>query len=334
MSFISKIARKVDHFYQSEIAKEQYPMLTAISRNKLQREGALGLVYMLHHITEKDSSRIPTNEDLKVSPSFLEKIILSYKEKGFDFISLDQLYNMVTSETIPDRPFVSFTIDDGYLDNYIKALPVFERYNVPFSIFVATDFIDKKAILWWDSLEDLILTHDTVTTNDGESYTCKSYQQRWDTFRYLREKVLRMNQDNLEMELNKMFSNYQIDWHAPVRQQAMSWGHIEKLAEHQLCTIGGHTVSHPALNKLSAEKARFEIAEGVRRIEEVARQKVHYFAYPYGTPNEIGDREYQIVADLGIRLAFMAHQGCLTKDNQKHVTHLPRVYLHETSFLK
>ena len=331
MTFISKIARKVDRFYRLEIAKEQYPMLTSISRNKLQRDGAVGLVYMLHHITEKNSSKIPNNEDLKVSPGFLEKIILGYKRKGVDFISLDQLYNIVSTGTIPNKPFISFTIDDGYLDNYTKALPVFQRFNVPFSIFVATDFIDKKAILWWESLENLILTHDTLTTNDGKSYPCNSYQQRWDTFRYLREIVLSMNQDNLEMELNKLFSNYHIDWYAPVRQQAMSWEHLKKLAENRLCTIGGHTVSHPALNKLSAEKAKCEIAEGIRKIEEAIQQKVQYFAYPYGTPNEICDREYQIVADIGIRLAFIAHQGCLTHNNINNVTHLPRIYLHETS---
>jgi len=306
-------------------------MLTTISRNQLQRNGAIGLVYMLHHVTEKDFSRIPTNEDLKVSPGFLEKVIIAYKKKDFDFISLNQLHDVVSTGKIPDRPFVSFTIDDGYIDNFTKALPVFERYNVPFSIFVATDFIDKKAILWWDSLEELILTHDIVTTSDGKEYPCTSYHQRWDSFRYLRERVLSLNQDNLEVELKNLFSNYQIDWYAPVRQQAMSWEHVKKLSEHPLCIIGGHTVSHPALNKLSVEKAKCEIAEGIRRIEAVTQQKVSYFAYPYGTPNEIGDRECQIVKDCDMKLAFMAHQGCLTEENIKHFTHLPRVYLHEKS---
>lgn len=334
MSFISKIARKVDHFYQSEIAKEQYPMLTAISRNKLQREGALGLVYMLHHITEKDSSRIPTNEDLKVSPAFLERIIIDYRKEGFDFISLDQLYDIVSKGNYPDWPFVVFTIDDGYLDNYTKALPVFERHQVPFAIFVATDFIDKKAILWWDSIEELILTHDKIETSDGKSYPCGTFQQRWDTFRYLREQILNLNQENLQSGLQHMFNHYEVDWLAPIKEKGMSWEHVRKLGEHPLCTIGGHTVSHPALNKLSDERATHEIVEGIRKIEEVIQQKVHYFAYPYGTPNEIGVREYQMVKDCDIKLAFMAHQGCLNKDNQKHVTHLPRVYLHETSFLK
>ena len=61
---------------------EQYPMLTPVSKKKLMMAGAMGVVYMLHHISNKDPNGIPTNEDLKVSPAFLEKIILKYKKKG------------------------------------------------------------------------------------------------------------------------------------------------------------------------------------------------------------------------------------------------------------
>lgn len=333
MKLIGKIGHRIEKWFRQKIVCEQYPMLTALSRRSLRREGATGVVYMLHHVAAKDASRIPTNEDLKISPEFLDNLISRYKSRGIDFVSLDELYRRLSSGDTSHRPFVAFTLDDGYLDNYTKALPVFEKHQVPFAIFVATDFVDKKAILWWDSLEDLILSHGTIETNDGKCYPCGTFQQRWDTFRYLRERILNLNQENLQSELQHMFNHYEVDWLAPIKEKGMSWEHVRKLGEHPLCTIGGHTVSHPALNKLSDERATHEIVEGIRKIEEVIQQKVHYFAYPYGTPNEIGVREYQMVKDCDIKLAFMAHQGCLNKDNQKHVTHLPRVYLHETPHL-
>jgi len=152
----NKIVRRITSLYRHYVVKEEYPMLTSFSRNGLKKEGAIGVVYMLHHICAKDSKRIPTNEDLKVSPFFLEKMILKYKKSGFEFLSMDNLYKLTISHVKPEKPFVVFTIDDGYLDNYTNALPIFEKYSVPFCIFVATDFIDKKAILWWDTLEDLI----------------------------------------------------------------------------------------------------------------------------------------------------------------------------------
>ena len=329
MKIIRKIKHLADRVYKQTIACEHYPMLTLVDRKKRQAEGAIGLVYMLHHVTEKDSRRIPTNEDLKVSPEFLEKIILKYKTKGFDFISLDQLNEIIKSDVIPERPFLTFTIDDGYLDNFTKALPVFERQQIPFAIFVATDFIDKKAILWWDSIEDLIMSHKSIVTSDGKRYSCESYQERWNTFRYLRERILNLDQNNLEHELKKMFSNYEIDWNEPIRKKGMSWEHVISLAQHPLCTIGGHTISHPALSKLSMDEALREISEGKKRIEQKISQPISFFAYPYGTPNEVGEREFQLMEESGFYIAFCAHGGCITKDNKSKCYQLPRVYFHE-----
>lgn len=330
MNISRKIVQRIERFYKRNVVMERYPMLTPISRKNLMRDGAMGVVYMLHHILDKNPNGIPTNEDLKVSPGFLEKIILQYKRNGFDFYSLDKLYTFILSGLKPDRPFICFTIDDGYLDNYTNALPVFEKYNVPFAIFVATDFIDKKAILWWDSLEDLILTHDEVIIASGEKYSCKTFQDRWDTFRILRDKILNSDQNSLEEVLISMFSAYKIDWYEPIRDRGMNWDQIRELSHHPLCTIGGHTVSHPALNELSIENAIKEIKDGIIRIVEQTQINVPYFAYPYGTPHEIGNREFQIIKDLGIKMAFMAHQGCVMENNTSLIE-MPRVYLNETN---
>lgn len=324
------IIRRLDSFIKKNIIKEQYPLLTSFSLKQRKRDGAIGVVYMLHHITKKNPNGIPTNEDLKVSPDFLEMMILKYQKHGFDFLSLDQLYAISSSGIKPKCPFVAFTIDDGYLDNYTEALPIFEKYEVPFAVFVATDFIDKKAILWWDSIEDLLLTHGKVVTGDGCCYPSSTYQERWDSFRYLRERILNLNQNRLEEELNILFSNYNIDWLEPIRQQGMSWEQVKVLAKHPLCTIGGHTVSHPSLSILPTELAKCEIQEGIEKLEQSISQPVHYFAFPYGTPNEVGEREFRIVSDLGVKLAFMAHQGCITIDNVAEMTHLPRVYFRES----
>lgn len=330
MDIIKKFEHRIERFYKQKIVCEQYPLLTSVNRKRLQANGALGLVYMLHHISEKDSSRIPTNEDLKVSPGFLEMMILKYQKRGFDFLSLDQLYAISLSGTKPNRPFVAFTIDDGYLDNYTEALPVFEKYEVPFAVFVATDFIEKRAILWWDCIEDLLLSHDKLVTNDGLCYPSSTYQERWDSFRFLRERILNLNQSRLVDELNILFSNYTIDWFEPIRRQGMSWEQVRVLARHPLCTIGGHTISHPSLKILSVEMVEREIKEGIEKLEKVTGKPVQYFAYPYGTYKEIGEREYQIVSELGIKLAFMAHQGCITIDNVTEMTHIPRVYFRES----
>ena len=241
MGILKKLQRKIYSFYRQEIVCEQFPMLTTFSKKEWLEKDAIGFVYTLHHITDKNPNGIPTNEDLKVSPDFLENIIQKYKRKGFIFISLDQLSDIIITGRKPEHPFIAFTIDDGYLDNYTQALPVFERQQVPFAIFVATDFIDKKAILWWDILEDLTLKNDSVIFG-GDKYQCQTFQEKWDVFRILREKILQFDQTTIEEELKEAFSYYDIDWFEPVRRQAMSWEQVKdiphRLGRNIMCGAG------------------------------------------------------------------------------------------------
>ena len=328
MGIIDKIRHKFENFYWQKIVKNQYPMLTSLSRNRLSREGALGLVYMLHHITEKNPNGIPTNEDLKVSPQFLENIIIKYKKQGFSFVSLDELSEIIDSDKTPEHPFIAFTIDDGYLDNYTEALPVFERQQVPFAIFVATDFIDQKAILWWDILESLILRNDSIRIRENE-YRCRTFQEKWDVFRILREIILCLDPKKLKEALDEFFSYYSIDWYEPIRRQAMNWEQVKTISQHPLCTIGGHTVSHTVLNQLNEKEFHQEVSGGIEKLQAAIGKPIHHFAYPYGSPDEIGEREYQLISEFGFKTVFSSYGGCITNENKYNTTHLPRVYLHE-----
>ena len=328
MGILLKIQRKIYSLYRQEIVCEQFPMLTAFSKKEWLEKDAIGFVYTLHHVSEKNPNGIPTNEDLKVSPGFLENIIQKYKRKGFQFISLDQLSDIIIAGRRLENPFIAFTIDDGYLDNYTQALPVFERQQVPFAIFVATDLIDKKTILWWDILEDLILKNDSIIFGE-DKYQCLTFQEKWDVFRILREKILLFDQTEIEKGLKGAFSFYDIDWYEPIRRQAMSWEHIKDISQHSLCTIGGHTVSHLALNKLSDQEFREEIADGVAKLQSAIGKPIQHFAYPYGSPNEIGEREYKLISEFNFKTVFTSYGGCITESNKHQTTRLPRVYLHE-----
>lgn len=330
MDILKEIQRKMYSFYRQDVVCEQFPMLSTFSKKEWIKKKAIGLVYTLHHITDKNPNGIPTNEDLKVSPSFLENIIIKYKRKGFHFISLDQLSDIIIKGRRPKHPFIAFTIDDGYLDNYTQALPVFERLQVPFAIFVATDFIDKKAILWWDILEDLVLKNNSIKMGEN-IYQCQTFQEKWDVFRIIREKILLFNQTTIEEELKEAFIYYDIDWFEPVRRQSMTWEQVKEISQHPLCTIGGHTVSHLALNKLSDQEFREEIADGVNKLQSATGKPILHFAYPYGSPNEIGEREYKLISEFNFKTVFTVYGGCITENNKYQITHLPRVYLHERS---
>lgn len=330
MTITDKIIRKAKYGCQQlsdKLLGKRYPLLNHYLRKKAMDDGALGIVLMLHRVSEHDKSRLIPNEDLKVSPTFLQKTIDKYRKAGFSFLSLDEVYDVLTERTIIRKPFVSFTLDDGYLDNFTTAYPIFKQNKIPFCIFIATDFPDKKAILWWLTIEDLILSSEKIELSDGSTYICKTYQQKWDTFRLIREKILKLDQKKLLNSLQELFANYYIDWLAPVKEMAMSWENIADLGKEPLCTIGAHTMSHPAFIPLSLKEIKAEIDGGIERLHSVIDYDIHHFAYPYGSIKEDGQREYEFLKSFPFKTAYISFGDVITRNDQKNLTRLPRFML-------
>ncbi|MBQ9232302.1 MAG: polysaccharide deacetylase family protein [Prevotella sp.] len=327
---IHKIITKTIKYGQhvsDAVLERKYPLLNPYLRKKEIAEGALGVVLMLHRVAEYNRSRLVPNEDLKVSPAFLQKAISKYRKAGFVFLSLDEVYNVINGIKALDKPFVAFTLDDGYLDNYTTAYPVFKRNNVPFCIFVATDFPDKQAILWWYTIEDLILGNNRIALSDGSTYTCITYQQKWDTFRFIREKILKLNQANLLSSLQTLFANYDLNWLEPVQKLSMSWEDVAHLGNEPLCTIGGHTMTHPAFAPLSLEEIKTEIEGGIQKLQSVIDYPIRHFAYPYGSIKEDGQREYEFLKTFNFKTAFISYGGNICQNAKNSMTHLPRFML-------
>lgn len=314
---LKKICNKFNHLKEVTecyLFQERYPLLNRLYRLYGKGKDAMGVVLMLHRVCERMNGHLPSNEHLKISPAFLEKAIVKYKKAGFSFISLDQLYEILTGKLSIDKPFVCFTLDDGYLDNYDNAYPIFKKHQIPFAVFVATDFPDKKAVLWWYVIEDLILKSSKIKLSDGSQYTCNTFQEKWDTFRYIREKVLLLDQQNMINELNQLFSDYNLNWLSPVQSLSMNWEQIKLLTQDPLCTIGGHTVSHVALNTLSLEDLDNETTNGINIIQAHTSYKPEYFAYPYGSEKENGEREYAYIRNSDIKMAFISYGGFINSN--------------------
>jgi len=61
--------------------------------------------------------------------------------RGYHTVRLDELHAHLThGASLPDRPIV-LTFDDGYLDNWVYAVPYLRKYGFTATVFAATDFV-------------------------------------------------------------------------------------------------------------------------------------------------------------------------------------------------
>jgi peptidoglycan/xylan/chitin deacetylase (PgdA/CDA1 family) len=82
---------------------------------------------------------------LSIDPEVFEDHISTLAASGYVGISLGELYDYVSGKgRLPPRAVV-MTFDDGYLDNWVFAFPILKRHGFKATVFVSTDFIDRRS---------------------------------------------------------------------------------------------------------------------------------------------------------------------------------------------
>ena len=285
-------------------------------------------IFTLHRVHPFEKGKLSVNENMKITPTFLENFIIDLLSNGYKFISLDRLHEILLNQEKVSKKIV-MTFDDGYKDNFDLAYPILKKYDIPFTIFVTTSFPEKKAILWWYDLEDLIIKSEIITLSNDKQYICKTNKQKISTFLDIREKIMKLDPNTFLNDLNSLFENYNIDWISKCNELAINWSQLQELSQDSLVTIAGHTKNHYPLNRLTKKNALLEIEEANILIESKIGKLVNHIAYPFGSQSEINQREIDLVKSLNLKTAVTTRDGNIYLQHFNFLESLPRIMLTE-----
>ena len=267
-----------------------------------RRSGALVLMY--HRIGNPPGA---DPWDLFVSEEhFGEQLSLLKKE--FRVVPLLQLVEWVIKRRpIPERT-ICLTFDDGYQDNYERAMPLLEKYQLPATFFIVTGMMGKEGY-WWDRLLDLLLAPGLLNTTERKALLQWRWPEeppaaavRWflDRWTALKPMPLAAIEQSLDSDPGPGPGNF---LPAATDNRIMNWSTLHMMVRNPLFTAGVHTVTHPALGSHPAALQRQELTEGFRELKE----KIHptslipVAAYPYGSYN--GDT-LQLMPTTGLLAGF------------------------------
>jgi peptidoglycan/xylan/chitin deacetylase (PgdA/CDA1 family) len=288
----------------------------------------VGVVFMLHQVRPEPPQAFEPNRILKVTPDFLETVVVSMLNSGFDVISLDEVPGRLRGGY--ERPFACFTFDDGYCDNRDYAYPIFKRHRLPFAVYVPSDFADGRGDLWWFTLEKVlrVAPHITLAMNgEGRHFPLTTVPQKEAAYREIYWWLRSIPEEPARAAVAELAERYEVDHNATRAGLIMSWDELRAFAHDPLVTIGAHTKSHLALGKLSESEARAEMAEGMARIEVELDRPCRHFSYPYGCASSAGSREFQIAKELGVVTAVTTQKGLIYPEHAEALTALPRLSL-------
>lgn len=177
---------------------------------------------------------------------------------------------------------VAITFDDGYADNALAAAPLLEKRDAPATVFVVAGAVGSGRAFWWDRLAALV--------------GLDEYWPLWERLRVLPT-------ERIEQELEAFGEDPEVGG------RPMSEDELAGLADAPL-KVGAHTLTHPSLPALPADKRRREIEGSRERLEELTGRKLEAFAYPYGDYNAATVR---LVRRSGFQSACTIHENRLSR---------------------
>lgn len=313
------------------------PVLSGLKVHKLFAPAYSGLGHILtfHRVLPSSNEhRIHNHLSLEISPEQLEATIAFYQQEGYTFKSLDQVYQALLEEA-PLEKFVAFTFDDGYKDNFSIAYPILKKHNIPFAIYVTTNFPDQRSILWWYLLEETVQQHDRIEFNwkgMDHRYKCDNLASKELVFDQIRTIINQsFNTKTYKALLKGIFNKTELELYEYSRNMVLSWEDIKTLSADPLCTIGAHTVSHYPLKQLDEDQLTFEIQQSKERIEKYIKCPVEHFAYPFGKASEASFREFEVIKSMGFKTATTTRIGNIFKAHKHKTECLPRISINKVT---
>jgi len=117
------------------------------------------VVLQYHHV---DSA---TPAVTSISPSQFQQQMDYLVAENYRVWPLDKVVSHLNKgESIPDR-VVAITFDDAYLSIHRTAMPILKNHGLPFTVFVATQLVQRKHYLSWSDLRELQAAGATIANH-------------------------------------------------------------------------------------------------------------------------------------------------------------------------
>ena len=109
---------------------------------------------ILYHSTCDNENNFIKGINIWISDRYFEKH-LKYLAKHYRIISLNNLVRNLKNNEVPANSIV-ITFDDGFADNFTFAFSLLKKYKMKATIFLSTDCVEKKKLLWIQEINYLI----------------------------------------------------------------------------------------------------------------------------------------------------------------------------------
>jgi peptidoglycan/xylan/chitin deacetylase (PgdA/CDA1 family) len=270
--------------------------------------GPRGCLLTFHRVARSNDWITLPNRDFYIDLGFLDRLLTYLKDAHWDIVTMDEVVRRLECGAT-ERPFVNFSIDDVYRDTWELAVPLFRRHGVPVTLYVTTGIPDGNHVMWTSGLESVILEQDWVAVSSPAGWcwidtrTCEAKRRAYSHVSSMWEACDPIEQYRAFCTMNDRSPEKLHERHA------VDWTMLSRLRDDPCVEIGSHTVTHPRISTLPADRALTEMTESRHRLEDRLGGAVKHFAFPYGRQKDCGPRDFALAHKSGYATAATTRKG-------------------------
>lgn len=230
-------------------------------------------------------------------------------------VTLDEVEQCYASGRPFRQALTLLTFDDAYRDNYLTAFPILQAAGAPATFFVATSFLERQYVPWWDRIAYAVKharTDDCVLKYPEGLKIEAARSEPQSSIRML----LRLYKDRPDLDKTRFLEAIEEAMGASaldapeVGELFASWAELRAMVEAGMA-VGSHTHTHRLLGHLPYAEQCEELARSRELIAERLGVEVRSLAYPVGHQPGLhfNDETRRALAALGYRLAFSHYNG-------------------------
>ena len=165
-------------------------------RKSISSSSIVGNVLMYHNITDEWTE---DNVDCRCPIKVFEHYLNEYISAGFEFVTPNDIYHVITGQE-KKNPFCLITFDDIPDNVFQNAYPILKKYNIPFTVFISTRYIDY---INPNTKQPYITSEHLMELDADPLCTVGAHSTSHNNLRYLHNSLedLKMNKEFLEQKL-------------------------------------------------------------------------------------------------------------------------------------
>lgn len=290
-------------FTGSEVPTSGMTSRRELAARLLERSGALTLysrfgaparrvaVLAYHRVLDRLDATPGDRQLVSATTDQLAAQIAALRRRA-NVIGVDELAAACRGDALlPPRPLL-ITFDDGFADNYSKAMPVLAEHGCAATFFVVTRNVDRARLFWFDwvvialvrarqSSLRLDAWHEPIDLGGGER------KRRRAASAFLGElKTVSPGRRARVLEELAQASGVPDSADTAPENRPMTWAELREMSDAGM-TVGSHTRSHEVLAQLEPAALAAELSRSRGDVEDRIGRPCSSVAYPFG-----GDEHY------------------------------------------